>query len=77
MSYQQLAILREEEKMKMRSTVLAGLILAARILSMPVVPPTQAIGPLSAVKVCLDPGHGGDDPGTVNVDMVLSFPRRG
>ncbi|MGD8902614.1 MAG: N-acetylmuramoyl-L-alanine amidase, partial [Anaerolineae bacterium] len=57
--------------MKMRSTVLTGLILALLMLSVLVVPPAQATGPLSAVKVCLDPGHGGSDPGAVNVVFGL------
>ena len=57
--------------MKMRSTVLTGLVLAVLMLSMLVVPPTQATGRLSAVKVCLDPGHGGSDPGAVNVGFEL------
>ena len=57
--------------MKMRSTVLTGTVLAVLMLSVLVVPPTQATGPLSAVKVCLDPGHGGSDPGAVNVDFGL------
>ena len=57
--------------MKMRSTVLTGTVLAVLMLSVLVVPPTQATGPLSGVKVCLDPGHGGTDPGAVNVDFGL------
>jgi N-acetylmuramoyl-L-alanine amidase len=35
------------------------------------VPPSRAEGPLSGIKVCLDPGHGGLDPGAVNDDFKL------
>ena len=45
--------------MHVRSIVLTGLVLAVLMLSMVVVPPSQATGPLSAVKACLGPGHGG------------------
>jgi N-acetylmuramoyl-L-alanine amidase len=34
-------------------------------------PPSGAQGTLSGVKVCLDPGHGGTDPGAVNDDFGL------
>jgi N-acetylmuramoyl-L-alanine amidase len=35
------------------------------------VPPAWATGPLSGYKICLDPGHGGSDPGAVNLDYGL------
>lgn len=35
------------------------------------VSPSQATGPLSGYKVCLDPGHGGSDPGAVNGEFGL------
>jgi hypothetical protein len=34
--------------------------------------PTAAEGPLAGIKVCIDPGHGGDDPGAVNGDLYES-----
>lgn len=72
--------------MKMRSTVLTSLLLAVLMLSMPVVPASRAQGSLSGVKVCLDPGHGGYDPGAVNeafelyesmINLDVSFALRG
>ena len=34
-------------------------------------PASTAAGSLAGVKVCLDPGHGGSDPGAVNADFNL------
>ncbi len=34
------------------------------------IPVTRASGNLAAVKVCLDPGHGGSDPGAVNENVA-------
>jgi N-acetylmuramoyl-L-alanine amidase len=36
------------------------------------VPPARATGELSGYKICLDPGHGGSDPGAVNTDYGLN-----
>ena len=33
---------------------------------------SAAPGPLAGIKVCLDPGHGGSDPGAVNEDFDLA-----
>jgi len=41
------------------------------MLALLVVPASRAEGPLSGIKVCLDPGHGGTDPGAVNVGFDL------
>ena len=57
--------------MKARWTISTSIVLLTVMLSMLVVSPTQATGPLSGVKVCLDPGHGGDDPGAVNTTYNL------
>lgn len=35
------------------------------------IPASKASGSLSGVKVCLDPGHGGSDPGAVNMEFNL------
>lgn len=35
------------------------------------IPASKASGNLSDIKVCLDPGHGGSDPGAVNEDFNL------
>ncbi|MGB3717287.1 MAG: N-acetylmuramoyl-L-alanine amidase [Candidatus Promineifilaceae bacterium] len=32
---------------------------------------STAFGGLTGVKICLDPGHGGSDPGAVNIDYEL------
>jgi N-acetylmuramoyl-L-alanine amidase len=56
--------------MKHRSIAWTGLVLVA-LLAVLVVPPSGAQGTLSGVKVCLDPGHGGGDPGAVNADYGL------
>ena len=52
--------------MKHRSIVWTSFGLVVLLLSALVAPPSQATGPLSGVKICLDPGHGGIDPGAVN-----------
>ena len=57
--------------MKHRSIAWTSLGLVALVLAALVVPASQAEGPLSEVKVCLDPGHGGTDPGAVNEDFGL------
>jgi N-acetylmuramoyl-L-alanine amidase len=53
--------------MKLRTiclTVLVlGIIAAATLLALPA---SRATGRMDGVKVCLDPGHGGADPGAVN-----------
>ncbi len=69
MSNQQIAILREEEKMNRRSIGWTSLGLVALVLAVLVAPHVQAEGTLSGVKVCLDPGHGGTDPGAVNGEL--------
>jgi N-acetylmuramoyl-L-alanine amidase len=52
--------------MKHRSIAWTGFGLVVLLLAALVASPSQATGPLSGVKVCLDPGHGGSDPGAVN-----------
>ena len=56
--------------MKHRSIAWTSLVLVA-LLAVLVAPASGAQGPLSGVKVCLDPGHGGTDPGAVNYDVGL------
>ena len=58
--------------MKHRSIAWTSLGLVALVLAALVVPASQAEGSLSEVKVCLDPGHGGSDPGAVNGDLYES-----
>ena len=58
--------------MKHRSIAWTSLGLIALILAVSVAPPSWAKGSLSGVKVCLDPGHGGSDPGAVNGDLYES-----
>ncbi len=41
-------------------------LLVAMVLALPT---TRAAGSLAGVKVCIDPGHGGTDPGAVNGDL--------
>ena len=71
--------------MKRRSIAWTSLALVA-LLAVLVIPPSGAQGPLSGVKVCLDPGHGGSDPGAVNqenelfekeINLNVSFALRG
>ncbi len=57
--------------MKPRSIARTSLVLIILVLTVVMVPPSGAQGPLSRVKVCLDPGHGGRDPGAVNEDFGL------
>jgi N-acetylmuramoyl-L-alanine amidase len=71
MSGQFAAILREEEVMKSRTIAWTGLGLVVLMLAVLVIPVSGAEGPLSGVKVCLDPGHGGTDPGAVNDEFSL------
>ena len=54
----------------MRRLVVTGtfLILLLVVLALPVY--SQA-GPLTGYKICLDPGHGGSDPGAVNATVGL------
>jgi len=72
--------------MKHRSIAWASLGLIALILAASVAPPSWATGPLSRVVVCLDPGHGGSDPGAVNeafglyeseINLDVSFALKG
>ena len=53
----------------MRKSLVVSTVLALLILL--VAMPGQAEGPLSAQVICLDPGHGGSDPGAVNEDYSL------
>ena len=49
----------------MRKSLIAGTI--AVLVSLLAVMPVHTAGePLSDQKICLDPGHGGSDPGAVN-----------
>jgi N-acetylmuramoyl-L-alanine amidase len=57
--------------MKHRSIGWTSLGLVALVLAALAAPHSQAAGPLSAVKICLDPGHGGTDPGAVNQQFGL------
>ena len=57
--------------MNRRSVARTSLGLVALMLAVLVVSRSGAQGPLSRVKVCLDPGHGGLDPGAVNVAYNL------
>ena len=52
--------------MKSRTITWISLGLVVLMLALLVVPASRAEGPLSGVKVCVDPGHGGTDPGAVN-----------
>ena len=72
--------------MKHRSIAWTSLGLIALMLAASVAPPSRATGPLSGVKVCLDPGHGGSDPGAVNeafglfeseINLDVSFALKG
>lgn len=72
--------------MKHRSIAWVGLGLIVLILAASVAPPSWAKGSLSGVKVCLDPGHGGSDPGAVNeafglfeseINLDVSFALKG
>jgi N-acetylmuramoyl-L-alanine amidase len=82
----QLVVLREEKEMKRRSIAWTSLGLVALMLAAFVASPSGAAGPLSRVKVCLDPGHGGSDPGAVNeafdlyeseINLDVSFALKG
>jgi N-acetylmuramoyl-L-alanine amidase len=72
--------------MKHRSIAWTSLGLVALVLAALAAPHSQAAGPLSAVKICLDPGHGGTDPGAVNeafgliesaINLDVSFALKG
>jgi len=54
----------------MRKSMIIGTILTFLILLIAVPAHTQE-GPLSGQKICLDPGHGGSDPGAVNEEYNL------
>ena len=51
----------------MRKAIITGAILVLLTLLLAVPAHTQG-GPLSGYKICLDPGHGGSDPGAVYDD---------
>ena len=58
--------------MKGKSPSKAFLLLAFLLLGLFFfIPASKASGNLSGVKVCLDPGHGGSDPGAINEDFNL------
>lgn len=48
------------------------LLLLAALLVICAAAPARASGALSGIKICLDPGHGGSDPGAVNSDFALN-----
>ena len=54
----------------MRRSVLTGTFLVLCLVVM-VTPAYSQGGPLSGYKICLDPGHGGSDPGAVKSDPYL------
>jgi N-acetylmuramoyl-L-alanine amidase len=51
-----------------KSLVLLALLLMGVLFS---IPASKASGNLAGVKICLDPGHGGSDPGAVNENFNL------
>ena len=55
----------------MRKPIVAATILALLIVLTAVPAYTQDSGPLSGKKICLDPGHGGTDPGAVYDDSTI------
>jgi len=58
--------------MKFRFTPLMALSTFALVLIVALAAyPSTATGSLSGTKICLDPGHGGSDPGAVNPDPPL------
>jgi len=72
--------------MKHRSIAWTSLGLVALVLALLVAPASQAEGSLSGVTICLDPGHGGSDPGAVNeafglfeseINLDVSFALKG
>lgn len=53
--------------MRQRLSVLFFLALAITVVSVPAtMPASKAAGDLTGILFCLDPGHGGSDPGAVN-----------
>jgi N-acetylmuramoyl-L-alanine amidase len=54
----------------MRKSVISCTVLTL-LLSLVAVPALTATGPLSGKKICLDPGHGGSDPGAVYHDGTI------
>jgi N-acetylmuramoyl-L-alanine amidase len=53
--------------MRQRPAMVSILVLVTMILSiLAITPASRATGDLAGVLVCLDPGHGGSDPGAVN-----------
>ena len=72
--------------MRTRTIAWTSLVLIILMLAALVASPVGAKGPLSRVKVCLDPGHGGYDPGAVNeafglfeseINLDVSFALKG
>ncbi len=55
--------------MNRRSIGWTSLVLVALVLATLLAPLSRAAGELSGIKVCLDPGHGGTDPGAVNGEL--------
>ena len=53
----------------MRKSLVVSMVLALIVVL--VAMPGQAEGPLTGKVICLDPGHGGSDPGAVNEDYSL------
>jgi N-acetylmuramoyl-L-alanine amidase len=58
--------------MNRRSLSLAATLLLLIAAASAAVPISRAAGPLDGVVVCLDPGHGGTDPGAVNAAYGLN-----
>jgi N-acetylmuramoyl-L-alanine amidase len=58
-------------KQRWMASYLLGLIAVMAVVLL-LIPTSRATGPLTGVKVCLDPGHGGSDPGAVNAEYDLT-----